>query len=116
MDPGQSMDCPAQTVDPRFAQTIHGLSHAQHEQLNTYPKPQKLQCRIPNPSYESLTLPCVADRSLSLRLRPVLCVAQSVDPRFVQGNPRIVPIYGLCMTYRARTSKPMNDTSYVYVS
>ena len=34
VDPGQSMDCPAQTVDPAgFAQTIHGLSQALHDQL-----------------------------------------------------------------------------------
>ena len=35
VDPGQSMDCPAQTVDPRFAHTIHGLSQALHDQLKT---------------------------------------------------------------------------------
>ena len=77
MDPGQSMDCPAQTVDPRFAQTIHGFSQAQHGQLNTYPKPQKLQCRMPNPKYESLSSPCAADHSLSLQLcpAPLVCGA-----------------------------------------
>ena len=31
MDLGQSVDCPAETVDPRFTQTIHGLSQAQHD-------------------------------------------------------------------------------------
>ena len=71
MDLGQSMECPAQTVDPRFAQTIHGLSQAQHNQLNTYPKPQRLQRMIPIPKYQSLTLHCAADRSPSLRLHPV---------------------------------------------
>ena len=70
-DPGQSMDCPTQTVEPRFAQTIHRLSQAQHDQLNTFPKRQKLQCRIPNLKNESLTSPCMADLSPSLRLRPV---------------------------------------------
>ena len=84
LDPGQCMDCPAQTVDPRLAHTIHGLSQAQHDQLNTYLKPQRLRCRISNPKSKSLTSPCAADRSPSLRLRPVpfvcgawLCVAQS---------------------------------------
>ena len=68
---GQSVDCPAPTVDPCFIQTIHGLSQGQHDQLHTYPKPQRLQCRIPNPKYESLTLPCVADRNPFLWLCPV---------------------------------------------
>ena len=61
--------CPAQTVDPRFPQTIYGLSQAQYDQFNTYSKLQRLQCRIPYPKYESLTSPCEADRSPSLRLR-----------------------------------------------
>ena len=115
------MDCPEQTVDTRFAQTMHGLSQAQHDQLNTYPKPLRLRCGIPNPKYESLTSLCSADRSPSLRLRPFpfvcgtwLCVVQSVDPvctdspwifvqsvapRFAQGNSRIGPIHGLRITY-----------------
>ena len=91
VDPGESMDCPAQTVDSRFAQTIHGLFQTQHDHLNTYPKPQRLQCRIPNPEYESLTSPCVADRSPSLWLRPSplvcgtwLCVVQSMGPQIAQ--------------------------------
>ena len=47
VDPGQSMDCLAHTVDPRFTQTVPVLSQAQHDQVNTYPKLQRLQCWIP---------------------------------------------------------------------
>ena len=53
----QSMDCPTQIVDPRFAQTIHGLSQALHDELNTYPKPLRLQYKIFNAKYKSLTSP-----------------------------------------------------------
>ena len=40
VDPGELVDCPVQTMDLRFTQTIHGLSQVQHDQLNTYPNPQ----------------------------------------------------------------------------
>ena len=117
------MDCPVQTVDPRLAQTIHGLSQAQRDELNTYPKPQRLQhtCRIPNPKYETLASRCVANCSplsviasypfslwhLTLcytKHGSAVCadnpwiVAQSMDPRFAQGNPRIVPSHNLRIT------------------
>ena len=77
VDPGKFMDCPAQTVDPRFAWTICGLSHAQRDQLSTYSKPQ----RLPNPKNELLTSPYVADRCPSPRLCPVslVCAGQSMD-------------------------------------
>ena len=112
MDPGQSVDCPAQTVDPRFEQTIHELSQAQHDQSKTYPKPQRLQCRllnteirIPNISLGgqsqfhfaiasfllslwSLTLRCTKHGSTdSVDNRWI--VAQSMDSWFAQDNPWI---------------------------
>ena len=106
VDLGQSVDSPVQTMNPRFVQTIHGLSQAQHDQLNTYSKPNGLQCRIPNPKYKSLTLPCLADYSPSLRLclSPLVCgawlfVEQSVVPQIAQtihGLLHKAWIHGLC--------------------
>ena len=71
---GTNHGLPCANRGSTLAQTIHGLSQAQHDQLNTYLKSQRLQCRIPNHKYKSLTSPCVADRSPSLRLHPVFLV------------------------------------------
>ena len=43
------MYCPAQTVDPLFAQTIYGLSQAQHNQLNITLNPKDYHVGSLNP-------------------------------------------------------------------
>ena len=87
----QSVDCPAQSINPRFA-------------LQSRPNPT---CRAQEKLFAKVRHDDNDDSSGGiLNPNPKLCgncvwvcVAQSVDPQFAQGNPQIVWIHSLHIKY-----------------